>query len=338
MRTAALRAVSGAKWAAAAAAAALNDWDGTGPSSPAAEPETYRPSKHGIQTRLRFLKLLSHPALALVLKTFPDHHHHQHHHHHIQHHHHPELLALIPARPEVTSGKDPDGTPPQLETLGVATMRGPLSTRLHTLLLFTCVARLGHPVCVDIPSETEAVLGRAMKLTCIACMTREEVKASTQVDWFYLSNNDTLPIPIYQYTNGRPTEVEGPWEKRLMWNGSSDLQDVSIWILNVTLNDSGTYRCNVFRQFEFENYTPSVQKTKVIELKVNPKAKDDPTALYSEVMMYVLLVGLTMWLLVEMVYCYRKISRATDHTQDPATNYLAIPSEQKDNPAEAVTE
>ncbi|CAL8373173.1 unnamed protein product [Gadus morhua 'NCC'] len=201
-----------------------------------------------------------------------------------------------------------------------------------------CAVRFGHAVCVDIPSETEAVVGRAMKLTCIACMTREEVKSLTRVDWFYLTNNDTLLIPIFQYRNGRPKEVEGPWEKRLLWNGSVDLQDLSIWILNVSLNDSGTYRCDVFRQFKFDYFTPSVNKTKVIQLKVYPTAKVNPASLYSEVMMYVLLVFLTLWLLVEMVYCYRKISRADDHTQDPATNYLAIPSEQKDNPAEPVTD
>ncbi|XP_059930877.1 sodium channel subunit beta-3 isoform X3 [Gadus macrocephalus] len=177
-----------------------------------------------------------------------------------------------------------------------------------------------------------------MKLTCIACMTREEVKSLTRVDWFYLTNNDTLLIPIFQYRNGRPKEVEGPWEKRLLWNGSVDLQDLSIWILNVSLNDSGTYRCDVFRQFKFDYFTPSVNKTKVIQLKVYPTAKVNPASLYSEVMMYVLLVFLTLWLLVEMVYCYRKISRADDPTQDPATNYLAIPSEQKDNPAEPVTD
>ncbi|CAL8335289.1 unnamed protein product [Boreogadus saida] len=217
-------------------------------------------------------------------------------------------------------------------------MIGPPSGRLYTLLLLMCAVRLGHAVCVDIPSETEAVVGRAMKLTCIACMTREEVKSLTRVDWFYLTNNDTLLIPIFQYRNGRPKEVEGPWEKRLLWKGSVDLQDLSIWILNVSLNDSGTYRCDVFRQFKFDYFTPSVNKTKVIQLKVYPTAKVNPASLYSAVMMYVLLVFLTLWLLVEMVYCYRKISRADDHTQDLTTNYLAIPSEQKDNPAEPVTD
>lgn len=44
----------------------------------------------------------------------------------------------------------------------------------------------------------------------------------------------------------------------------------------------------------------------------------DATALYSEITMYVLLVFLTSWLLVEMVYCYRKISRSDEQTQDAA--------------------
>lgn len=41
------------------------------------------------------------------------------------------------------------------------------------------------PVCVEVPSETEAVQGNPMKLRCISCMKREEVEASTVVEWFY---------------------------------------------------------------------------------------------------------------------------------------------------------
>lgn len=47
-------------------------------------------------------------------------------------------------------------------------------------------------------------------------------------------------------------------------------------------------------------------------------ASEDLTALYSEIMMYVLLVFLTFWLLVEMVYCYRKISKSDEQAQDSA--------------------
>ncbi|XP_071756813.1 sodium channel regulatory subunit beta-3 isoform X1 [Centroberyx gerrardi] len=214
--------------------------------------------------------------------------------------------------------------------------------QLHTLLLLIIVVHFSQPVCVDVPSETEAVLGKPMKLTCISCMKREEVSARTRVDWYYLPKQDQNiiqdPIPIFVYKDGHPEETEGPWLGRLVWNGSQDLQDVSIRIRNVTFNDSGTYECQVFRKFEFDYFTPSVTETKVIELTVKEKASEDPAALYSEIMMYVLLVFLTFWLLVEMVYCYRKISKSDEQVQDTATNYLAIPSEHKDNPAAPVTE
>uniref|UniRef100_A0A3B4VEZ7 Sodium channel regulatory subunit beta-3 n=1 Tax=Seriola dumerili TaxID=41447 RepID=A0A3B4VEZ7_SERDU len=191
---------------------------------------------------------------------------------------------------------------------------------LHTLVL------LSFLVCVDLPSGTEAVLGRPMTLTCISCMKREEVKAKTRVDCIYCYENDEKVIS------------DGPFKGRLKWKGSQDLQDISIEILNITYNDSGFYVCHVQREFDFNFFTHSVNIEKNITLKVNEKASDDPTALYSEIMMYVLLVFLTFWLLVEMVYCYRKISKSDEQAQDTATNYLAIPSEQKDNPAAPVTE
>ncbi|XP_052323166.1 sodium channel subunit beta-3 isoform X5 [Oncorhynchus keta] len=195
-------------------------------------------------------------------------------------------------------------------------MRTRIRVIMYSLLLLVLVVQVSRPVCVDVPSETEAVVGNPMKLTCISCMKREE---------------------IYLF-DGHPRELEGPWRGRLVWNGSKDLQELSISILNVTMNDTGTYNCVVFRQFEFDSYSHSVTKTLVINLVVREEASDDTTALYSEIMMYVLLVFLTCWLLVEMVYCYRKISKSDEQAQDTATNYLAIPSENKDNLGVPVTE
>ncbi|XP_049930417.1 sodium channel subunit beta-3 isoform X1 [Epinephelus moara] len=221
-------------------------------------------------------------------------------------------------------------------------------TRVHlqTLALLVFVVRLSRPVCVEVPSETDAVLGKPMKLTCISCMKREEIEAKTHVDWFFTpdkdndKDQDNLPekIHIYKYDIDTPSDSDGPFKNRLTWNGSQDLQDISIQITNVTFNDSGTYECQIHREFKFDFFTPSITALKKIELKVKQQAANDPTALYSEIMMYVLLVFLTFWLLVEMVYCYRKISKSDEQAQDTATNYLAIPSEQKDNPAAPVTE
>uniref|UniRef100_A0A8C8DXB9 Sodium channel regulatory subunit beta-3 n=1 Tax=Oryzias sinensis TaxID=183150 RepID=A0A8C8DXB9_9TELE len=184
-----------------------------------------------------------------------------------------------------------------------------------TLIVALLLVQLSRPVCVDVPSDTEAVIGTQMRLTCISCMKREEVKARTLVNWFYISDSGDM-THIYKYENTKETDLDGPFKGRLAWNGSKDLQDLSIVILNVTLNDSGLYQCEVSREFDFRFFTPTFFIRKNITLTVKEKASEDTTAIYSEIMMYVLLVFLTFWLLVEMVYCYRKISKSDDQAQD----------------------
>lgn len=193
---------------------------------------------------------------------------------------------------------------------------------LQTLVFLIFVVHLSEPVCVDVPSGTEAVLGKSMKLTCISCLKREEIKARTRVDWYYMPYKEEYMLfdktHIFKYEDDTPQELDGPFRGRLSWNGSQDLQDVSIQISNVTSNDSGVYECHVFRKFEFDFFTPSIFSIKEIKLKVKKQASQDTTALYSEIMMYVLLVFLTLWLLVEMIYCYRKISKSDEQGQDTA--------------------
>ncbi|XP_051935270.1 sodium channel subunit beta-3 isoform X1 [Hippocampus zosterae] len=191
---------------------------------------------------------------------------------------------------------------------------------LQTAILLLCLVHLSLPVCVDVPSGTEAVLGKMMKLTCISCMKREEVKVKTHVDWYYMTKVEQGVTPdktlIYKYEGNFPMEMDGPFKGRLVWDGSQDLQDLSISIVNVTYNDSGVYECHVLREFDFDTFTPSAFVLKNITLKVKEEASPDTTAIYSEIMMYLLLVFLTFWLLIEMVYCYRKISKSDDLVQD----------------------
>ncbi|XP_073922607.1 sodium channel regulatory subunit beta-3 isoform X2 [Castor canadensis] len=194
----------------------------------------------------------------------------------------------------------------------------PAFNRLLPLLSLVLIywVSVCFPVCVEVPSETEAVQGTPMKLRCISCMKREEVEATTVVEWFYRpeGGKDFL---IFEYRNGHQ-EVESPFQGRLQWNGSKDLQDVSITVLNVTLNDSGLYTCNVSREFEFEAHRPFVKTTRLIPLRVTEEAGEDFTSVVSEIMMYILLVFLTLWLLIEMIYCYRKVSKAEEAAQESA--------------------
>ncbi|CAM9824204.1 unnamed protein product [Bubo scandiacus] len=191
-------------------------------------------------------------------------------------------------------------------------------------------------VCVEVPSETEAVQGTHMKLLCISCMKREEVTASTVVEWFYRPEGGK-DEPIYEYRKANH-EFPSRFSGRLQWNGSKDMQDVSITVLNVTLNDSGIYTCNITREFEFEIHRPLFTSSRLIHLTVVEEAGEDFTSVISEIMMYILLVFLTLWLLIEMVYCYRKVSKAEEAAQENATDYLAIPSENKENCAVPVEE
>lgn len=157
-------------------------------------------------------------------------------------------------------------------------------------------------------------MGRNQKLTCISCMKREDIKAETSVLWYYRTKEDDQ-IPIYEYVTG-PRELDSPWKGRVKWEGSKDLQDASLRLLNVSLDDAGTYVCEVLRKFEFDYFTPSTTTTRIINLQVKKEASRDLTALYSEIMMYVLVAFLTFWLIVEMVYCYRKISKSDEQTPD----------------------
>lgn len=153
-------------------------------------------------------------------------------------------------------------------------------------------------------------------------MKREEVTAKTRVDWFYTpkteENGELNKTHIYVFEDLIAKPLDGPFKGRLTWNGSQDLQDVSIQVLNVTYNDSGLYQCRIVREFKFGFFQPSFSVERNITLTVKEKATQDTTAIYSEIMMYVLLVFLTFWLLVEMVYCYRKISKSDEQAQDTA--------------------
>lgn len=56
----------------------------------------------------------------------------------------------------------------------------------------------------------------------------------------------------------------------------------------------------------------------ILNLTVPLAAGEDFTSVVSEIMMYILLVFLTLWLLIEMIYCYRKVSKAEEAAQENA--------------------
>ncbi|KAK5854642.1 hypothetical protein PBY51_004821 [Eleginops maclovinus] len=190
--------------------------------------------------------------------------------------------------------------------------------------------------CAEVDSDTEAVAGMGFKLGCISCKKRTEVEASATVDWYFRSKGEADFVHIYTYNEDGATIESDHFIDRLDWNGSkrsNDIQDASIYLLNVTFNDSGTYRCFFNRILFYDNYEYSTVISKMVQLTVVPKATRGTASIVSEVMMYVSIIGLQVWLLIEMIYCYRKISAAGEEALREAANaeYLAIASESKDN-------
>ncbi|XP_064160979.1 sodium channel, voltage-gated, type I, beta a isoform X1 [Anguilla rostrata] len=226
-------------------------------------------------------------------------------------------------------------------TVGMATLRPTVGMATLRLLLLASVlagalhAPLCRAACVEVDSDTEAVAGQGFKLGCISCKMRGEVPATATVDWYFKAKEDSDFSHIFSYEAESPSIMDDRFWERIDWNGSkktNDLQDGSIYILNVTFNDTGVFRCFFDRVLTFSSYEFRTHATKFITLNVVAKATRGTASILSEVMMYVSIIGLQVWLVVEMVYCYRKISVAGEEAlRESAAEYLAIASESKDN-------
>lgn len=207
---------------------------------------------------------------------------------------------------------------------------------LHLTILVLQVP-LCHGACVEVDSDTEAVVHdpKGFKLGCISCKKRGEVPAIATVDWFFTAVDEKEETPIYSYGEEVGEIMDERFYDRLAWDGSKrtkDLQDGSITILNVTFNDTGTYHCRFKRILDFGTYEYPTNATKVIKLRVVPQHTRSMASICSEIMMYVSIIGLQFWLLVEMIYCYKKIAAAGEEAlRESAAEYLAIASESKDN-------
>ncbi|XP_069031967.1 sodium channel regulatory subunit beta-1-like [Embiotoca jacksoni] len=201
-------------------------------------------------------------------------------------------------------------------------------TPLHLLLslsvlctqfaLYQC-----HGACAEVDSDTEAVAGKGFKLGCISCKRRSEVEGSATIEWYFRAKEESDFNRIYTYNEDGPTIEGDNFMDRVDWNGSkknTDIQDASIFLLNVTFNDTGTYRCFFNRILFYDNYEYNTIISKVVHLTVVAKATRGTASIVSEVMMYVSIIGLQVWLLIEMIYCYRKISAAGEEALREAAN------------------
>ncbi|XP_068603402.1 sodium channel, voltage-gated, type I, beta b [Brachionichthys hirsutus] len=210
------------------------------------------------------------------------------------------------------------------------------SRLLLPCLLCALFVHQSRGACAEVDSDTEAVAGAGFKLGCISCKKRSEVDGSATVEWYFRAKGEVDFVHIYTYNEHGAAIENEHFHNRVDWNGSKrskDIQDASIYLLNVSFNDSGTYRCFLNRILFYDNYEYNTVISKVVHLTVMAKATRGTASIASEVMMYVSIIGLQVWLLIEMIYCYRKIAAAGEEALREAANaeYLAIASESKDN-------
>lgn len=89
------------------------------------------------------------------------------------------------------------------------------------------------------------------------------------------SDCSVILFQLYSYDE-TPNIIDPRFYDRLHWNGSKktkDLQDGSIYILNVTLNDTGTYRCIFSRTLIYPNHEHQTNANKTFFVKVVPRRK-----------------------------------------------------------------
>ncbi|XP_077116298.1 sodium channel regulatory subunit beta-1 [Ranitomeya variabilis] len=204
-----------------------------------------------------------------------------------------------------------------------------------TMLICLTAANTCWSGCVEVDPETEAVAGKEFKIRCISCKKRGETVAKTFTEWYFKGEGMEKFDLILTYQYPQTIVDDERFVGRLKWNGSrrtDDLQDMSVLISNVSFDHAGTYMCSVNRTLIFESHEYNTNVTKLMDITVVSKGNRDIASIVSEIMMYVLIVVLTIWLVAEMIYCYKKIAAAgEEQVLENASDYLAITTETKDN-------
>ncbi|KAM6910494.1 sodium channel regulatory subunit beta-1 [Xenentodon cancila] len=165
-----------------------------------------------------------------------------------------------------------------------------------------------HGGCAEVDSLTEAVAGAGFLLGCISCKQREEVPARATVDWHFKPLGEDEFSHIFHYDHPTADILHEDFRDRLQWHGTlhDDIQTGAIYIQNVTFNDTGTYRCTFNRILFMSLSNQHVTVEKEVELTVVAEANRELAAVISEIMMYVLIVVLQLWLIMVLIYCYKK--------------------------------
>ncbi|KAF3693037.1 Myelin protein zero-like protein 3 Precursor [Channa argus] len=149
------------------------------------------------------------------------------------------------------------------------------SPAVSLLCWFVCLApSLVFSITVNTPAELHASKGDVVTLSC-TFSSKDRPTSKMTVDWSYRPQSGGPPQTFFHFSSQTFPPPDGQFMGRIRWLGSPARGDVSISLINATLNDNGTYTCAV-------RNPPDVHgsPTSHIRLTVTPKR---PSIRFSDV-------------------------------------------------------
>uniref|UniRef100_A0A3Q2WGP5 Sodium channel regulatory subunit beta-3 n=1 Tax=Haplochromis burtoni TaxID=8153 RepID=A0A3Q2WGP5_HAPBU len=156
------------------------------------------------------------------------------------------------------------------------------------LVVFSLFVSQCHAGCSEVDSLTEAVAGEGFLLGCISCKRREEVPARATVDWHFKPLGEEEFRHIFHYDHPVADILHEDFSHRLVWRGTlnDDIQMGTVYVNNVTFNDTGTYRCTFHRTLFLPLSPELVTVEKEVELSVVTVGKEDGFKSFSKILLF----------------------------------------------------
>ncbi|XP_007566830.1 myelin protein zero-like protein 3 [Poecilia formosa] len=121
-------------------------------------------------------------------------------------------------------------------------------TALNSVLLLYLFGVFGlSQVCsieVTTPSELHATKGDTVRLPCTFTSTASPT-SKMRVSWSYTPQTGGPALVFFHFLSKAELPKTGQFAGRIKWQGTPARGDVSIYLINATLNDNGTYICDV---------------------------------------------------------------------------------------------
>ncbi|XP_029374149.1 myelin protein zero-like protein 3 isoform X2 [Echeneis naucrates] len=176
-----------------------------------------------------------------------------------------------------------------------------LSALLPLCLLGCLAPSLVSSISVNSPAEVHASKGDTVSLYCSFTSTSRPTSRMT-VDWSYRPQNGGLPQTFFHFASRPYPPKDGQFAGRVQWQGSPANGEVSISLINATLNDNGTFTCSV-------RNPPDVHgsPTSHTVLTVTPKASSIRFTDVAVLMVFILLPSAVITLvLIGRMFCSKE--------------------------------